>query len=86
MPAIGTAACLACTREVVVQENANGTHNWNCRHCDMSAWCKKGTEAQRMLEKKIKRYQVDPPPAPPKKPGEDPAPPVKKNKYGDYVA
>lgn len=74
MPAIGTAPCLGCGREIAIRVNANGAQNWSCPHCDLSAYAKKGTEAQRRLEAKIKR---DPESAPPAPPAADPAPPAK---------
>lgn len=84
MPAIGTAPCVACAREVVVRENGNGALNFSCAHCDLSMYAKKGTEAHKRLAPKVKRYELEQPAAPEKKPGEGKAPPAPaaSKKYG----
>lgn len=56
MPAIGTAPCLACSRDVVVRENDRGALNFSCAHCDLSCYAKEGTEAKRKLMPRVKVY------------------------------
>lgn len=68
---VGTGACFACGREVVWRKTEGGALSTFCQHCDLQAYAKDGTEAERMILAKIGATAA---PAPDKAPAPQPAP------------
>ena len=51
---IGTAGCLSCGADNPVRENERGALNLSCGFCDLSAYAKKGTQAERAARARMK--------------------------------
>lgn len=73
---IGTIDCLCCGHEVPVKAADNGTINLSCPWCDFPAYAKVGTEAHKLISKRMKAITLPipddkKPPAPPR---QEPAP------------
>lgn len=89
MAAVGHAKCLndKCGQQVVVTASKGGGRNWTCKICELSAYTKPGTDAQRDLDARIVKLKADPPPPEPPKPGkekETPPPAKPAAKYPGY--
>jgi endogenous inhibitor of DNA gyrase (YacG/DUF329 family) len=50
---VGTGECPACKREVVWRKTEGGALSMFCQHCDLQAYAKDGTEAERIVMKAI---------------------------------
>lgn len=51
---VGTMPCLCCAQEVPVKSGENGTLNFSCSWCDFPGYAKAGTEAHRIVTKRMK--------------------------------
>lgn len=51
---VGTMPCLCCDHEVPVKAGDSGTLNFSCPWCDFPGYAKAGTEAHRIISKKMK--------------------------------
>lgn len=70
---VGAGECPACKREVVWRKTEGGALSMFCQHCDLQAYAKDGTEAERIIMGSI---GADPAPsaAPKPAPAPDPKP------------
>ena len=77
---IGLGKCInpKCAREVVVLETTGGAVNWSCRYCGITAYAKKGCEANADLRALM--TSTSPPAPEPNKDKTPPAPEPKKEK------
>lgn len=69
---VGAGECPACKREVVWRKTEGGALSMFCQHCDLQAYAKDGTEAERIIMGSI--GADDPAPAAAPKPEPKPAP------------
>lgn len=65
---VGQIDCLCCGREIPAKMGAAGALSVCCPWCDFSAYAKKGTEAARIIAKRIREAFPDDQPAPAEKP------------------
>lgn len=79
---VGVGECFVCKREVVWRKTEGGALSCFCQHCDIQAYAKDGTEAERMILKAIGAAPVLPTPA--VKPSPVPAPVPAPKKSGAF--
>jgi len=83
-PTIGTMTCMCCGSMIPIKQADTGTLDLSCKHCDLSAYAKAGTEAHRRAMSRIAPStmapaQAKPPaPAPVATPAPPPPPPKKR--------
>lgn len=56
---VGTMACLCCGVSMPVKQAENGTLDLSCKDCDLSAYAKEGTAANRRALARITRRPED---------------------------
>lgn len=74
----GAGECFACKREVVWRKTEGGALSFFCQHCDLQAYAKDGTEAERLILNAIGAGGLLPTPAPKPAPAPAPVPAPKK--------
>ncbi|KAB0637270.1 hypothetical protein WT29_23375 [Burkholderia stagnalis] len=57
---IGTAKCHCCERDIPVKRNELGTLDMSCQWCDQTNYAKEGTEAHRLLMKRVTLFEAGP--------------------------
>ena len=81
---VGAGECPACKREVVWRKTEGGALSMFCQHCDLQAYAKDGTEAERIIMKSIGAAPTlkAPEPKPAPAPAADPKPAPKPGLFG----
>lgn len=78
----GAGECFACKREIVWRKTEGGALSCFCQHCDLQAYAKDGTEAERIIMKAIGASPVLKTPEPKPVPAADPKPAPKPGLFG----
>lgn len=74
----GTMPCMCCDHEIPAKQTEAGGYSVSCPWCDFTAWSKPGTEATRIIAKRVKAAPAEPaPPAPGQVPAPEPKPKAK---------